>query len=135
MSKVVKYKTKIVKDFREIDEDILKVAVCDLRGIDNSKDYLINTWGDRAAATVSGSLYLDYMAKNVNKGDAVRKVLDILSIKPEECMAFGDNYNDVEMLQSVYYSYVLEGAVDDVKRCGRFVTDSVEKTLRNMGGI
>ena len=29
MTKVVKYKTKIVKDFREIDEDILKVAVCD----------------------------------------------------------------------------------------------------------
>lgn len=135
MTKVVKYKTKIVKDFREIDEDILKVAVCDLKGIDNSKDYLINTWSDRAAATVSGSLYLDYMAKNVNKGDAVRKVLDILSIKPEECMAFGDNYNDVEMLQSVYYSYVLESAVDDVKRCGRFVTDSVEKTLRNIGGI
>ena len=116
MTKVVKYKTKIVKDFREIDEDI-------------------NTWGDRTAATVSGSLYLDYMAKNVNKGDAVRRILDILSIKPEECMAFGDNYNDVEMLQSVYYSYVLEGAVDDVKRCGRFVTDSVEKTLRNIGGI
>lgn len=132
MTKVVKYKTKIVKDFREIDEDILKVAVCDLKGIDNSREYLINTWGDRAAATVSGSLYLDYMAKNVNKGDAVRRILDILSIKPEECMAFGDNYNDVEMLQSVYYSYVLEGAVDDVKRCGRFVTDSVEKTLRNI---
>ena len=60
MTKVVKYKTKIVKDFREIDEDILKVAVCDLKGIDNSKDYLINTWGDRAAATVSGSLYLEF---------------------------------------------------------------------------
>ncbi len=132
MTKVVKYKAKIVKDFREINEDILKVAICDLSGIDNSKDYLISTWGEKAAATVSGSQYLDYMDKSVNKGNAVRKVMEYLGIKPEECMAFGDNYNDCEMLDSVYHSYAMDTAVDDVKRHGRFETDSVEKVLINL---
>lgn len=132
MTKIVKYKTKIVKDFREIDEDILKIAVCDMSGIANSKDYLIGTWGDVAEATVSGELYLDYMGKGVSKGDALRKVMDRLSLKSEECMAFGDNYNDCEMLDSVYHSYAMEKAVPDVKKHARFTTESVERVLREM---
>ncbi len=132
MTREVKYKVKFLEDFREIDEDVLKVAVCDLSGIDNSKDYLISTWGDAAAATVSGALYLDYMEKHVNKGDAIQKVMRYLNLKPEECMAFGDNYNDCEMLDSVYHSYVMNTAVDDVKKHGRFVTDSVETVLESL---
>jgi hypothetical protein len=132
MTHEIKYKTKFVKSFREIDEDILKVAVCDLSGIENSKDYLISTWGGKASATVSGPLYLDYMDASVNKGDALQKVMKYLNVTPDECMAFGDNYNDIEMLESVYYSYVMETAVDDVKKHARFVTDSVEKVLKGL---
>lgn len=132
MTKVVKYKAKIVKDFHEVDEDILKVAVCDLSGIDNSKDYLISKWGDYTSATVSGKLYLDYMAKNVNKGDAVKKIMEKYGINPDECMAFGDNYNDCEMLDCVSNSYVMDTAADGVKKHGRFITDNVEKVLKSM---
>ena len=45
-------------------------------------------------------------------------------------MAFGDNYNDIAMLDRVYYSYVMEKAVDDVKKHGHFITGWVEGTLR-----
>ena len=38
MTKVVNYKTTIIDKFSDIDEDILKIAVCDLSGINNSKD-------------------------------------------------------------------------------------------------
>ena len=30
-------------------------------------------------------------------------------------MAFGDNYNDIPMLDSVGHAYVMEKAVDDIK--------------------
>lgn len=36
MTKVVNYHTTLVSDFSEIQEDILKVAVCDLSGIEHS---------------------------------------------------------------------------------------------------
>lgn len=45
-------------------------------------------------------------------------------------MAFGDNYNDVDMLDSVTHSYVMSTAAEDIKKHGRYITDWVEKSLR-----
>lgn len=132
MTKVVNYHTTIVDKFSDIDEDILKVAVCDLSGIDNSKDYLKQRWGENAAATVSGKLYLDFMHTSVNKGNAMRQIQQYFGISSDECMAFGDNFNDIEMLNAVTHSYVMESAVDEVKKYGKYITSQVEETLIKM---
>ena len=130
MTKVVNYHTTLVDKFTDIDEDILKIAVCDMSGIKNSKDHFINKWSDRASVLVSGELYLDFMDSAVNKGRGIEQIQKYFGLKPEECMAFGDNYNDIAMLDKVYYSYVMEKAASDVKKHGRFVTGWVEGTLR-----
>ena len=130
MTKVVNYHTTLVDKFTDIDEDILKIAVCDMTGIKNSKEHFINKWSDKASVLVSGELYLDLMDTNVNKGRGIEQVQQYFGLKPEQCMAFGDNYNDIAMLDKVYYSYVMEKAVEDVKKHGRFVTGWVEGTLR-----
>ena len=130
MTKVVNYHTTLVDKFTDIDEDILKIAVCDMSGIKNSKDHFINKWSDRASVLVSGELYLDFMDSAVNKGRGFEQIQKYFGLKPEECMAFGDNYNDIAMLDKVYYSYVMEKAASDVKKHGRFITGWVEGTLR-----
>ena len=53
MTKVVQYKTTIIKSLDEIQEDILKVSVCDLSGIANSEKYFADKWSDKAAAAIS----------------------------------------------------------------------------------
>ena len=130
MTKVVNYHTTLVDKFTDIDEDILKIAVCDMTGIKNSKEHFINKWSDKASVLVSGELYLDLMDTNVNKGRGIEQVQQYFGLKPEECMAFGDNYNDIDMLNSVTYSYVMETAADDIKKHGKYVTDWVEGSLR-----
>lgn len=130
MTKIVNYHTTLVDKFADIDEDILKIAVCDMSGIKNSKDHFINKWSDRASVLVSGELYLDFMDSAVNKGRGIEQIQKYFGLKPEECMAFGDNYNDIAMLDKVYYSYVMEKAASDVKKHGRFITGWVEGTLR-----
>lgn len=130
MTKIVNYHTTLVDKFTDIDEDILKIAVCDMSGIKNSKDHFINKWSDRASVLVSGELYLDFMDSAVNKGRGIEQIQKYFGLKPEECMAFGDNYNDIAMLDKVYYSYVMEKAASDVKKHGRFITGWVEGTLR-----
>ena len=130
MTKIVQYKTEIIKSLDEIQEDILKVSVCDMSGIDNSKEYFAHKWSGMAAATVSGDLYMDFMDLNVSKGDALKKVQDRLKISPSECMAFGDNYNDIEMLRQAEHSYAMEGAADEIKSHAAHTADSVERVLR-----
>lgn len=130
MTQVVNYHTTLVESFDEIDEDIIKIAVCDLKGIDNSANHFFEKWKDKASIVVSGKLYLDFMEQNVSKGNAIKQIQEYFGIKPAECMAFGDNYNDISMLDEVEHSYVMDTAVSDVKKHGSFVTDSVEKVLR-----
>ncbi|MBQ4283649.1 MAG: HAD family phosphatase [Lachnospira sp.] len=130
MTKVVNYKTTLVENFADIKEDILKVAICDMTGIHNSQAHFFEKWSADAAVTVSGDLYLDVMDKRVSKGYAMKKVQQKLGIAPSECMAFGDNFNDCEMLDAVECSYVMETAVEEVKKHGKYITDNVENVIR-----
>lgn len=45
-------------------------------------------------------------------------------------MAFGDEYNDIEMLQAVGESYAMDTARQGVKKISRHRTDCVEEELR-----
>jgi hydroxymethylpyrimidine pyrophosphatase-like HAD family hydrolase len=47
-----------------------------------------------------------------------------LGLKSEQMMAFGDTYNDIEMLQAVKYSYIVENATSDMRQYANFITDS-----------
>jgi len=129
MTTMVKYKTSIVDNFDDIQEDILKVSVCDISGIKNSREYFTKKWSDKVLTAVSGELYLDFTANGVNKGTAIKNIQEKLGISPDECMAFGDNYNDIEMLDNVRHSYAMELAVEDIKKHAKYITKSVEKTL------
>lgn len=130
MTKVVKYHTTFIDDFHNVPEDILKIAVCDLSGIKNSKEHFLGKWSKLAATAVSGELYLDFTDLSANKGNAMKQIQKKMGISPDECMAFGDNFNDLEMLESVTHSYAMEKAVDEIKKHAEHVTPWVEQTLR-----
>ena len=52
----------------------------------------------------------DIIRNNVNKGEAVSKVLQRLGIKKEQSIAFGDGMNDKEMLQAVGEGFAMANA-------------------------
>lgn len=65
----------------------------------------INTWG--------GPLnILETCAKNVTKASALTYLLDQYQIGPEDLIAFGDEHNDVQMLQLAGVGYAMKNASD-----------------------
>ena len=56
-----------------------------------------------------------------NKGYALEQIQKDENISFEETMVFGDFYNDIEMLQKAYYSFVMENANEDMKQYGNFI--------------
>lgn len=71
------------------------------------------------------STYVDCNDYGVNKGTGVSSILDILNIKKEDAYAFGDSYNDLEMMENVLNSVAMGNAVKEVKKRCRYVTKSV----------
>ena len=71
--------------------------------------------------------YLECLNKEVNKGLAIKELLKKYGISPEETMAFGDQWNDLEMLKFVKYGYLMGNAAEELKE--KFSDDRI--TLSN----
>jgi hydroxymethylpyrimidine pyrophosphatase-like HAD family hydrolase len=52
---------------------------------------------------VSEASWIDIAGYGVHKGSTVQKLQEILNVSPAETMAFGDGYNDLELLAQAEY--------------------------------
>lgn len=108
-----------------VNEGIFRVAVCDMAGAaGNSYPILKAEFGETFSMAVSGDHWMDIMNPGINKGAALESLQHKLGVTPEETMAFGDYYNDVEMLQRAKYSFVMENAHHDLRQYGNYLAKS-----------
>lgn len=121
----------VTTDLLSIDETIYKIAVCDQRGtMEHGKPALDAIFGDRLNVQASGRIWMDVMASGVNKGAALAGLQELLGVTREETMAFGDYFNDVEMLNAAGWSFCMENGHEDVKRLCRYIAEN-----NNAGGV
>ena len=59
-------------------------------------------------------------------------VLEKLGLTPSEAICFGDQQNDIEMLEYTETSYVMAHSKPDVQKHATNITESVEETLREL---
>lgn len=90
----------------------------------NAEKIFSPKYGQDYNVTIGDTIWIDIMNKNVNKGTALEVLGKQLGITTSEMMAFGDTYNDVEMLQTVKYSYVMDNATDEMKEYGKYIAPS-----------
>lgn len=108
-------KFRIVEDILKEDVSILKIAVYYPEDITElGKNVLIPAWEDRVKTCLAGAYWVDFMDKSVDKGNAIRRVQEIFGISFEETMAFGDNNNDIGLVQAAKFSYAVENARPEV---------------------
>lgn len=115
---------KIVENLTSIDDDILKVTICDFNGSENNSNSYFDEYRDKVQITVSGEIWLDIVAKGINKGVAINEIQNLLNIDYKETMVFGDYLNDLEMMSSAYHSYAMANAHDTLKKAARFIAKS-----------
>ncbi|MBQ7630437.1 MAG: HAD family phosphatase [Selenomonadaceae bacterium] len=114
-----------VKTWEEIDDIPIKVAFFDGSHNANEKIYKkLEKFNGEVQVLLSSDEWVDVMMPNVGKGFSVRKIQQMLDIKPEECAAFGDYLNDYDMLKSVGYSFAMANAHPDLKKIAKFKTAS-----------
>ncbi|MGL4677481.1 MAG: HAD family hydrolase [Brevinema sp.] len=69
---------------------------------------------------------VEVMAHGVNKGAALKRLVESQNISMEEVVAFGDDVNDIEMLQMVGWGVAMNNARPTVKEAVRLETLSNE---------
>ena len=96
-----------------------------------------------AAFKEDRSVFCDVANIESSKGNAVKKLLEMLNIRKEEAVAIGDYINDLSMFEQVGYKVAVGNAVERVKEKADEITlpadeDGVavflEKVLKNESG-
>lgn len=131
MRDVVKNDVVLVPDILQTDEEYMKISAFEEGGL-KDEEYWKERFGSRCTVVNGGNDWLDMMPLNVNKGTALAKILSHLGISPEECMAIGDNDNDLEMLRLVGHPVAVNHAKPDVLAIAKYKTDMVEHFFQDM---
>ena len=124
--------TTVTDCFDTISEPILKIAAWDTVDVSRSADALqALSFPDIKVAT-SGNDWIDFIPTYCNKGTALSALLRHLHIDPADCISFGDQQNDVEMLTLTGISYAMESGVTEAKAAATATTACVEHTLQEL---
>ncbi|ALS02071.1 haloacid dehalogenase [Enterococcus silesiacus] len=113
-----------VEDIQSIQIDIDKFTIYFPEN-DSKVNYhekIMPKFNEKFSVTIGDTIWIDIMNKGVDKGQAMAILGEKLGIDSSQMMAFGDTYNDKEMLQYVKYSYIVGNADEDMKQYAQFVT-------------
>ena len=75
-------------------------------------------FGERLKLTRSRPIYLEFLHAQVDKGQGFRALCQHLGVPLERTAAFGDAYNDTEMLALAGQAVLMENALPEVKELG-----------------
>lgn len=74
-----------------------------------------------------GTMVVEAVPKGYSKATGIEFLIKHLGGTKEQCYAFGDSINDLEMLQYVPHSIGMGNAVAKVKEIAEFVTTDVDE--------
>ena len=79
----------------------------------------------RASVTISHPRFLEFLAEGVSKGAAIRWLARRHGVPLAQCMAIGDQYNDLEMISEVGHGVAMPSAPAGVQAVARFIAPPV----------
>lgn len=98
----------------------------DLDKLDQAKAELKKFKHLAVSASSRGNIEITH--NDAQKGIALQALAESLKIDMNEVAAFGDNLNDVSMLERVGYSFGMENGVDEVKQIAKYRAGSNEES-------
>lgn len=113
------------------------LCMCDPEYMAQSETLLRKYFPELSIARSSDSL-LEIMAGGINKAEAVKYLCDLRKIPLSSTVAFGDNYNDLEMLETVERGVLMGNAPSELQKRFSSVTksndqDGIFQALKEFG--
>lgn len=121
-----------VKEWADVTEPCVKVAWYEKGGVEHRVDYWSKKIKPPAKVVTSGAQWLDILYPNTHKGVGIGVLKDYFGLEKEEIAAFGDNYNDIEMLEAVGYPIAMKSGREAIMKMCPYHTNCVEDTVRQI---
>lgn len=108
--------------------------------IRKDESYIFKEYLDNYVVNWSHPYLVNLIPNNAGKSQAVNWCIEVMGMNRKNTYAFGDGFNDKDMLLAVGHGVAMGNAQEDLKNTAEYVTDSVEcdgviKALRHYGEI
>lgn len=128
-----------ILDCMNIDS-VCKIAVFHDHDAEHVSLPMLQRFEGPMQVALSGDCWADVMQAGVNKGTAYRRLMEQKGLKPEECMAFGDYLNDMQLMQACEHRYAMANAHPELAtvcnhRAPSNDEDGVVRTLEQLFGL
>ncbi len=102
-----------------------KITIIDFEGhLEKIEAFLHEKYREKLTITKSHRYFLEITHLKATKGQALESLAEILNIKRDEVMAFGDSYNDIDMLQYAGMGVAVANAYREVQEKADLITRS-----------
>ena len=121
-----------VVDFdTSLDKDVTKALMIlppsresgEFPELHEAKAHFEELFGESLYCALSRPFYLEFINGRGSKGNALRQVCRDMGIHTEDIAAFGDGFNDLEMLEVAGMSVAMINAAEGVKNACSHITD------------
>ena len=116
-----------IVDFDTIDdeENIIKVMIIDPEEVlEEAIKKLPKELYEKYTVLRSTPFFLEFMNKEVDKGEGLKRLAESLGIKREEVIAMGDAGNDLSMIKYAGLGVAMENGFAEDKENAQFITKS-----------
>lgn len=133
--------TRIVPQLKPSDDELVKRGVTKILFADR-KDRISRSedevpgWGLTGSSYArSTPLYLEFFSSKVSKASALERIGKLLKVSPEEMIAIGDGFNDLEMIDYAGLGVAMGNAPGKVKEAADYIAatnmeDGVAEVIR-----
>lgn len=111
-------------------DQYIKISGFHPDGVTHLAKPLQEKWGQIMHADIAGQKWLDFTM--TNKSDGIHILSRLLGIDTADMAAFGDQFNDLAMLQAVGHPFLMENAPDEMKLLRFPLCQSVLDTIRKI---
>jgi len=117
---------KKTDDFKKavVNQTIKTLTVGDPDHLSEVEKNYIKKFGDRFSICRSMPFFLEVMPQGINKAMSLGRLLNLLGMTPEDMVACGDGFNDIEMVKYAGFGVAMGNAIAEVKAASDYVTRS-----------
>lgn len=133
---LIKSNFEVIEDWKTREKGAHKImAMGEISNIENIITFLEKNFPGELHLYRSKDTYLEIAPKSISKFTAVEFLLkEHFNLSAEQAIAFGDNYNDVEMLKKIGYGVAVGNAREEARNvanvvCEHSIEDGVAKIL------
>ena len=115
-------KIKVVNDFNSFDCAHKFMIASDPETIQEIYKLIPKEMFSKYSICISMPCFIEFFKKGNNKYLGLKKVMDILNIKENEVMAFGDSMNDYELVTKAHIGVAMGNSISKLKSDADYVT-------------